>query len=222
MAAERSGTFRRVATAQPPPGRPRDPAIDHAVRRATRELLGEAGYAGTTIVAVARRAGVGAPAIYRRWPRREALIEDAVFGEDEPPTPMPAPTGDLRADLRAWVGLFLERLADPVTRAAMPGLLLAYQHDAARYARVAGRFEAEARADFGELVRPWLPALSAGSLRDRVDGAFDVLVAGTATRAMTVGAADGAAFADRLADTLTALVLSPWQPQSPSSTKSTR
>ena len=50
---------------------------------ATRELLVEEGYQATTIVAIARRAGVGTPAIYRRWPRREAIIEDAVFGVKE-------------------------------------------------------------------------------------------------------------------------------------------
>ncbi|WP_280449636.1 helix-turn-helix domain-containing protein, partial [Nocardia brasiliensis] len=41
-------------------------------------MWSEVGYQQTTVVAIARRAGVSAPAIYRRWPSREALLEEAV------------------------------------------------------------------------------------------------------------------------------------------------
>ena len=85
-----------------PPGRPRDPQKDEDAITAARELLAEVGYQGTTIAAIARRAGIGAPTIYRRWRSREGLIEDAAFGHARP-APLPAPTGDLRADLHAWV-----------------------------------------------------------------------------------------------------------------------
>ena len=83
-------------------GRPRNPAKDVAVLQATRDLLVEVGYQGTTVMAIARRAGVGAPTIYRRWPTKEALVEDATFGHPQP-APVPQPTGDLQTDLRAWV-----------------------------------------------------------------------------------------------------------------------
>ena len=49
--------------APPAPGRPRDPQKDEDVLTATRALLAEVGYQRTTIAAVARRAGVGAPTI---------------------------------------------------------------------------------------------------------------------------------------------------------------
>jgi AcrR family transcriptional regulator len=88
------------------PGRPRDPQKDQDALAAARELLAEVGYQGTTIAAVARRAGIGAPTIYRRWRRREALIEDAAFAHSRP-APLPAATGDLHADLHAWVEAFL-------------------------------------------------------------------------------------------------------------------
>lgn len=121
-------------------GRPRDPSKDVAVLTAVRELLVEEGYQGTTVLAVARRAGVGAPTIYRRWPTKEALVEDAAFGHPSP-VPMPAPTGDLRADLREWVAMFLDWLAQPVTRAALPGLITAYHHDETLYERLVLRSE---------------------------------------------------------------------------------
>jgi len=43
----------------------------------TYELLSEAGLAGVTVDAVARRSGVAKTTIYRHWPSREALLLDA-------------------------------------------------------------------------------------------------------------------------------------------------
>src|SRR6476659_8086889 len=69
-------------------GRPRDPQVDASIRAATLELLVEDGYQATTIQAVARRAGVSAPSIYRRWSSKAELVEAAVFPSDlVEPTP---------------------------------------------------------------------------------------------------------------------------------------
>jgi AcrR family transcriptional regulator len=78
-------------------GRPRDARVDAAVMDATRALLAERGFAGTTVEAIAGRAGVGKATIYRRWPTREALLL-AVTTADLPEAPIPD-TGDLRQDL---------------------------------------------------------------------------------------------------------------------------
>jgi AcrR family transcriptional regulator len=78
-------------------GRPRDARVEGAVIDAARSLLAEKGFAGTTIEAIASRAGVGKATIYRRWPTREALLV-AVTAVDLPPIEMPD-SGDLRADL---------------------------------------------------------------------------------------------------------------------------
>jgi len=116
------------STAGPGRGRPRDPAIDAAVLAATRRLLEEVGFAGTTVQEVSRRSGIHPPGIYRRWPSRLALIEDAAFGDlaavDVPPT------GDLAADLRAFVAAYAATFDAPACRAAIPGLLAAYGADA--------------------------------------------------------------------------------------------
>ncbi|WIY01442.1 TetR/AcrR family transcriptional regulator [Amycolatopsis mongoliensis] len=65
----------------------------------TLDLAAEVGYAGLSIEAVARRAGVGKHTIYRRWPTMAALLLDALsrawttdLGYHD--------TGDVRADLR--------------------------------------------------------------------------------------------------------------------------
>jgi AcrR family transcriptional regulator len=174
------------------PGRPRDPDKDVAVLEAARELLVEEGYQGTTVVAIARRAGVGAPTIYRRWASKEALVEDAAFAHARP-APLPEPSGDLRDDLRAWVATFLEWLANPVTRAALPGLLAAYHRDEQLYERLVVRSESDVRRLMADLL---------GDNGHRADDVFDVLVATTFTRAMTRGLIDADAFCDRTADTL--------------------
>src|SRR5215212_4661180 len=96
-------------------GRPRDEAIDRKVLEATSELLGELGFAETTIQAIARRAGVGPSAIYRRWPTRIELIEQAIFpGFDDVSV---TPTGDIRADLESYVGALDQAFESPAALA---------------------------------------------------------------------------------------------------------
>lgn len=197
-------------TAAPAPtaGRPRDPEKDIAVVAAARALLVEAGYQGTTVVAIARRAGVGAPTIYRRWASKEALIEEAAFGHAQP-APLPVSTGDLRTDLRAWTAMFLEWLADPVTRAALPGLLAAYHRDEELYERLVLRAEFDVRNAMAELLAPTLAKLAVAQRDQRADAVFDFLVASTATRAMTRGLADREAYCSRTADALAVLATAP-------------
>jgi AcrR family transcriptional regulator len=183
-------------------GRPRNPAKDVAVLQATRELLVEVGYQGATVVAIARRAGVGAPTIYRRWATKEALVEDAAFGHPQP-APLPPPTGDLTADLLAWVSTFLGFLADPAVRAALPGLLTAYHHDEQVYERLVLRSEVGVRQQMVTLLAAARPGVPHDE--SHADTVFDFLVGITVTRAMTRGLIDRAAFCERTAVALATL-----------------
>jgi hypothetical protein len=56
-------------------GRPRDRQIDVAVLTATLAVLDKSGYGGLTLEQVARDAGTTKPAIYRRWPTRQQLVD---------------------------------------------------------------------------------------------------------------------------------------------------
>lgn len=60
------------------PGRPRDPELDERILSATLKLLEEEGFEEMSIEAVAARAGVGKPTIYRRWSSKTALVIDAL------------------------------------------------------------------------------------------------------------------------------------------------
>lgn len=108
-------------------GRPRDPSFDERALTAARELLATEGFAATTVQAIADRSGVHASAIYRRWPSRIDLLEDAVFPGFDPPTV--APTGDLERDLRRFVRAVAATYEAPAARAAIPGLLAEYQRN---------------------------------------------------------------------------------------------
>ena len=60
-------------------GRPRDLQIRDQILRAARALLDEAGPAALTMEAVAQRAGVGKPTVYRWWPNRHAVAMAALM-----------------------------------------------------------------------------------------------------------------------------------------------
>jgi AcrR family transcriptional regulator len=102
-------------------GRPRDIRLDDAILSATLELLGERGFAGLSVVAVADRAGTTTPAIYRRWPSKTDLIMHAVFRTDG--DDVIADTGDLESDVRTMIRWTFEKLGSPQGRAALAGLL---------------------------------------------------------------------------------------------------
>lgn len=70
-------------------GRPRDPQIRRAILNAARALLDEQGPAALTMEAVAQRAGVGKPTVYRWWPNRHAVAMAALM--DAPPDRAAAP-----------------------------------------------------------------------------------------------------------------------------------
>jgi AcrR family transcriptional regulator len=103
-------------TELPPPrhgGRPRDPSRDEAIRAALLRLLGEVGYGGLTMDALAQAAGVGKATIYRRWRTKQDLIVDSVSDLGSVLT-VPPDTGSLREDLHQFMHLVAEITRSPV------------------------------------------------------------------------------------------------------------
>lgn len=85
-------------------GRPRSAAVDDAILQATRSLLVDGGYAEISIDRVAAHAGVGKQTVYRRFPSKAPMVAAAVQDVYAHAGYLElADTGDLVADLRAWL-----------------------------------------------------------------------------------------------------------------------
>jgi AcrR family transcriptional regulator len=116
-------------TELPPPrhgGRPRDPSRDEAIRAALLRLLGEVGYGGLTMDALAQAAGVGKATIYRRWRTKQDLIVDSISDLGSVLT-APPDTGSLRDDLRQFMHLVVDITHSPLG-AMLRSLLSAMHH----------------------------------------------------------------------------------------------
>jgi AcrR family transcriptional regulator len=87
-----------------------------AVLDATVAELVEHGFAGLTVEAVAKRAGVNKTTIYRRWGGRAGLIVDAVETFAAAQVDLPD-TGTIEEDLRLWARSVLKTLTGPISGA---------------------------------------------------------------------------------------------------------
>ena len=84
----------------PPHGRTRrrGQTLERAIYDAVLDQLQTVGYVGLTMEGVATRAHTGKAALYRRWPRKEDLVVDALEHALPSPTDLPD-HGNVRDDL---------------------------------------------------------------------------------------------------------------------------
>jgi AcrR family transcriptional regulator len=106
-----------VTISPPQAGRPRDPDVDRRVADAAITLFGEAGWAGFSMEAVAKRASVGKASIYLRWPTKEALLVEALRLRVGIITEVD--TGSLREDLVRLARQILDLYLGDAGRAAL-------------------------------------------------------------------------------------------------------
>ncbi|MFJ3212671.1 TetR/AcrR family transcriptional regulator [Streptomyces flaveolus] len=88
------------------PGRPRDPDLETKLVDAAIDLFADEGWAGFNFQALANRAGVGKPAVYRRWKTKEDVLISAFAATDVPLDPID--TGSIRDDLATLARLVLQ------------------------------------------------------------------------------------------------------------------
>jgi len=141
------------------------PEVTEAIRAAVFEELAAVGYARMSIEGIARRAGVGKTAVYRRWRSKLHLVLDlvsalAVQG-------MPAPdTGSLEADLRLLYEVTSRALRHPVAGQILPDL----QAEAARNPEIAEALQKALREGQQSVTRGIVAAATArGEIRASAD-----------------------------------------------------
>ena len=188
----------RTGVNDPRRGRPRKAATDAAIIRAAVELMTQHGVQGTTLTAVAERAGVARATVYLRWPTRSALIgaaaRAAVGGRLLPLS------GNLEADIR-FAATYVQRVFDePAFAAMLPEIIrgvlanppeLAFDSVAPRRRELARIYRERASIEeFRTDVDPNLP--------------FDVILGTAIAYLLANGRPMADADADRLAEVLIA------------------
>jgi AcrR family transcriptional regulator len=182
-------------SAAPRRGRPRDAQAEQAILQATVELLSEVGFNQLSIEAVAARAGVGKPTIYRRWPSKPELVLDAVE-RLAPPFPT-ADTGDPLTDLRQIVPeLIVGLTSSPVARAT-----IALAGDAEMTRRLGEQYLWPRRAGIAVILHR---AIAAGELRADIDVemAIDLMLGASVYRWLVTAQPVDADTARRVVDTV--------------------
>jgi AcrR family transcriptional regulator len=124
-------------------GRPRRAATDAAILRAAVDLMTEVGVLGTTLTAVADRAGVARATVYLRWPSRSALIGAAArsaIGAKALPL-----SGNLEEDIRFGTSFVQRMFDDPTFEALLPEIVRGVLEGELAFDAVAPRRKALAR-----------------------------------------------------------------------------
>ncbi|HWB55863.1 MAG TPA: TetR/AcrR family transcriptional regulator [Gaiellaceae bacterium] len=192
-------------------GRPRTAAARRAIVDATLALLSERGFHGTTIEAIASRAGVGRNTIYRRWPTKEELVADALR---ELTADLDVREGDgLYSHLLAWVRDLTDLFADPLFSRILPAVLGEVQRNPVFARLYAERVVLPRRQALVDLLED---ALERGELRQGVDveQVADLLAGAPFLRLLPLGLPP---IGERYAEELLATIWGGLEPRAPRS-----
>ncbi len=152
-------------------GRPRSDRARAAILRAARELLEADGLAALTIEAIAARAGVGKPTIYRWWPDRHAVAMAALMESEGVPGPADLESGgptrrhSAIASLRQQLRRVIEVFSRPVGLAAAR-IIAAADNDSELVRAFRNHFILARRREGQALL---LQAIEQGELRGDID-----------------------------------------------------
>jgi AcrR family transcriptional regulator len=158
------------------PGRPRDRRLDEGLLEAGLAVFLEAGYSGASLAEIARRAGVGTPAIYRRWPTKADMAIDIVAHVSEAEA-IPD-SGSIRDDLVAFMALRLRTWRTSLFRKLIVPVLMEGNREGPLASDIGVRFLDYRKALEARIAR----AIEAGELRADTDpGRLIDLLMGTIT-----------------------------------------
>lgn len=174
------------------------PKVTDAITEAVFVELAENGYGRLAMEAVAKRAGVGKSALYRRWSCKQDMVIAAITAFSVPRVPSPN-TGSLAEDLRILIGAVHEWLTHPLFARILPDLV-------AEAARTPALAEAAHRA-VGEPRRamalpPLHRAMERGELPPdlNLEMAVDLLAAPIYWRISVRGATEEPGYLDSLTE----------------------
>lgn len=178
--------------------------VTTAIETAFFEELAAVGYGRLSVDAVARRAGVGKAAIYRRWRSKQALAADliakvAVTAIDVPDT------GSLRGDIREYLRNGREALTHRLARTIIPDLIAEAIRDP-QYGALLSDLIGEPRRGRGSHI--FQRAIERGEIAPDadIDLALDVLAGTLYWRQSVLQATAEDDYLDRLTEAVLAVV----------------
>jgi AcrR family transcriptional regulator len=183
-------------------GRPRRLATEHAILKATREILAQAGVPGLTIEGVAARSGVAKTTIYRRWRSKEDLALAALLEviREEPPA---RHLGSTRAAVSGYLGQLIKNVNSRLYGRILRGLISELAVDR----QLAKGFREQVLARRIAAIRGLLArGIELGELRSDLDMklAVDLLLGPIYYRGLISGEPLTSAFVERLVDAVMA------------------
>lgn len=178
-------------------GRPRSAAARAKILTAARALLEERGLPGLTVEAIATRAGVGKPTIYRHWANAQAVAMDA-FLEGAEGDDAQSGSGLALPALRRQLAGIAAAFASPAGRSTA-AMIAAAQNDSELAKVFRNRFIMKSRETGRSLL---LQAIDEGELRAGTDleVALDVIYAPLFFRLLIGHGRLDRAFTDALLD----------------------
>jgi AcrR family transcriptional regulator len=128
------------------------PAVTAALTKALFLEWARTGYGALSLEAVARRAGVGKAALYRRWPSKLAMVSDRLeqIGLEHALWP---DTGSLRGDILALLTELWRLLRRPLVKRILPDLHAEMRRAPALAATIRGRLQTERRERSAAILR---------------------------------------------------------------------
>ncbi|MFB1296256.1 TetR/AcrR family transcriptional regulator [Mycobacterium sp. pW049] len=157
----------------------RDPQVDTQVLDAVRELLVDRGYQRISMDAIAEKAGVSRPTIYRRWPSKAHVVYDAVYPDTAPH--VEAAAADAFSEIRGAIRGIFEVMGEGYAREALPGLMADMRTDATLQPKLAERHNIMIRTGIEGLIRR-----NAESMRQVDAAALLDLIVGAAISALCI------------------------------------
>ncbi|WP_036437492.1 TetR/AcrR family transcriptional regulator [Mycobacterium sp. URHB0044] len=176
------------------------PAITTAITEAVLDELADQGYARLSMEAVAKRAGVGKSALYRRWPSKQemAMAVVAEFSVAQAPA---SDTGSLHGDIRELLGAVMRWLSHPRFSRILPDLVAEMARNPELNTLVDGMIGQPRREQGREMLQR---AIARGELSPDTDLelALDVLAAPIYWRLTVRGGRAEPGYLDKLATLL--------------------
>ncbi|MFC9499103.1 TetR/AcrR family transcriptional regulator [Streptomyces sp. NPDC056975] len=145
------------------PGRPREERVTGAALNAVVALIAEQGMGAVTMDAVAARAGVSKPAMYRRWPTKQDLV---IAAAESRIGPLSIPDmGDFRAELRTVLTARMEAYRVPGVDRLIAGVI----GSAAEAGAERSAYGAYTARGMGETMRILERGIARGDVRPDID-----------------------------------------------------